>query len=262
MKKIIVLALTLVAASLSVRAQGPVVPLLTLNASGTIDLVKTNITKYVYVKSEAESNGVMTVIGTMKSFNNAFIYQIISNAVAEGQVDGVPATNLPANGFIAFNLEKNDSGSNNFEAGTFYVTNKFVGWSYALSGHDAGGSYYSYIELDSYQIDFDQNFNDVETGSLTENEDSEPISAAVTETGMSLFYVHDNPYAYDDADSPRNYENNDNAIEIRCNIQASIGLKNSTAATVIISSTGGAVGNVMLNDEDCVLTAGKVSLAK
>jgi hypothetical protein len=259
MKKLILLALTLVAASLSVRAQVQVIPLLTLTASGAIDLVKTNITKYV--KSGTGSNEEASVTSTTKSFNNAFIYQMISNAVAEGQVDGVPATNLPANGFIAFSLGKNDSGSNGFDGGTFYVTNKFVGWSYALSGHDAGHSYYSYIELDSYEMDFDQNFNDVTTGALTANTETEDETGSVTQTALGLFYVHDNPYSYDDADSPNKYRSNANAIEIRCNIKESFSLKNTVVTSLSISSSGGAVGNVMLNDEDCLLTAGKVSLS-
>jgi hypothetical protein len=258
MKKLILLALTLVAASLSVRAQ--VIPLLTLNASGNIDLLKTNI--YKYVKSGAGSNEDITVTATTKSFNNAFIYQMISNAVAEGQVDGVPATNLPANGYIAFNLGNRSSASNNIAEGTFYVTNKFVGWSYALSGHDAGHSYYSYIELDAYQTDFDENFIGVATGSLVENTQTDDETGSASQAGMSLFYVHDNPYAYDDADKPNEYDNNANAIEIRCNIKLSVTVKSSTFTSLSISSSGGAVGNVLLDDKDGYLTAGTVSLTK
>jgi len=252
MKKMIVLALTLVAASLSLRAQ-EVAPPLNLNASGTICLLKTNYQKEV--KSGGVTNTEEYYVSTTKSFNNAFIYDMISNAVAEGQVDGVPATHLPANGYIAFNLQGNNNPPDDFSEGTFYVTNK-SGLYYPLSGEDASSSYYSYIERDGFEADFSDNFGGVINGS--ENEDTDTSSVSATET--TLFYVHDNPYAYDDADYPYEYQDNNNAIEIRTTLKESASTKNEIVKSLTISSTGGATGNVIINDQNCILTAGKVSM--
>src|SRR5262245_23224435 len=86
---------------------------LVLNISGTVEYQLTN----------------SDVVGKAKtvSFNNATIYNMISNAVAHA-IHG--ATNLPAKGIIKYDPEDSDGRVTGF----FYVTDKTNGFFYALSG--------------------------------------------------------------------------------------------------------------------------------
>ena len=168
-------------------ASSPAFPTLTM--SGTVETVKTNI---------LTKNGTVQTTQT-KSFNNATIYLMISNAVAQGYVTGVPPTNLPAKGFIVFDYRGSDGNVD----GIFFVTNKGTSFSYPLSGVDTNGYYYSYMEFDSDSdnsgvLGFDlglsnasDDFNTVAAYNATSSE---------TTTSTATFYVHDNPYAYDAAD--------------------------------------------------------------
>ncbi len=162
-----------------------------LNISGVLKEVGSN-----YVNK----SGVQVQTAPEVSFNNAAVYLIISNAVARGDVSGIQPTTLPAAGYIVYNPNGNDGAL----TGTFSVTNKGTGFSYPLSGIDDNGDYYSYIELDTDNqiagaLGFDialtkfsgDDFNNVYS---FDGKTQEASSSAV-------FYVHDNPYAYDAADS-------------------------------------------------------------
>src|ERR1700722_20322482 len=121
--------------------------LLNLTISGTME-VQTNFDS---------TNKTEYYIDTSKvtSFNNKYIYNLISNAVADAYGNlgtNLTPTNLPADGYIAFNINGYDNpyGDGN---GTFYVTNK-SGLFYPLSGYDTNGLYYSFIEFDDDDFDF------------------------------------------------------------------------------------------------------------
>src|SRR5215469_10131106 len=76
--------------------------------------------------------GSNTATTATMSFNNKFIYTIISNAVANvtnWAGAAIAPTNLPADGYIAYNPAVNDE----MVTGVFYVTNK-SGLYYPLSG--------------------------------------------------------------------------------------------------------------------------------
>ncbi len=77
------------------------------------------------------------------SINNAFIYNLISNAVANASNGSNNlATTLPAKGYIAYFPEGSDGKYNGF----FYVTDS-KGSYYQLSGYDNNGVYYSFMRL-------------------------------------------------------------------------------------------------------------------
>lgn len=161
-----------------------------LNISGVLEEVGSN-----YVNKA----GVQIQTAQCLSFNNAAIYLLISNAVAQGSVSGISPENLPATGYIVYDPAGNDGAL----TGTFSVTNA-GGFSFPLSGIDNNGDYYSYVELDTDNqilgvLGFDlgltefrgDDFNNVYSNDANTQEDS----------STAVFYVHDNPYAYDAADS-------------------------------------------------------------
>jgi hypothetical protein len=191
MKKFMLLSAVVAALALAAgRAVAASNGTFTLTMSGTVETVKT-------------STGTTQTTQT-KSFNNATIYLAISNAVAQGNVTGVPATNLPAKGFIVYNPEESDG----FVQGIFYVTTKgATNFAYPLSGMDTNGNYYSYMELDTTTnvnnptpLGFDlgpdnggpDDFNSVASFNTT--------SGAVTASSTAIFYAHADPYAFDAAD--------------------------------------------------------------
>jgi hypothetical protein len=230
-----------------------------LNISGTLKEPGTN-----YVKK-----GVAVQTAVTECFNNSTIYFIISNAVAQSDVSGIPATNLPANSYLLFN----PNGSDGLFNGTFTVTNK-NGLSYPLSGLDGNRNYYSYIELDTDNsisgiLGFDlglteaygNDFNDVYSYDGKSQEDS----------STAVFYVHDNPYAYDAADAlawafgiraagpqglscPNPTGNNfQNSIEIK-------GILTVDSTSISSSATFHGKGNALINGAPALVTHGEVSV--
>lgn len=221
-----------------------------LNISGALKEVGSN---YV-TKAGTPAQAAQQV-----SFNNATVYLIISNAVAQGNVSGVPATDLPATGYIVYSPGANDGALN----GEFSVTNDGTGLSFPLSGLDGNGNYYSYMELDTDNqvtgaLGFDlgladeigDDFNEVYSYS---GKNQEASSTAV-------LYIHDNPYAYDAADglawdfgfhgsgpeglnSPNPTANNsENSIQIN-----GILTVNSNSKTGVSSTTIHGKGNALIN---------------
>lgn len=191
MKKLAVLAAVALSAAF-IPLKAPAKDMI-LNVSGTI-------------KYQGQDTGSKGTIGSF-SFNEKTIYFIITNALAGGALVGTnnvstlgtniaPAT-MPANGYIAFNpYNPNADGS----IGTFYVTNK-TGFSFPLSGLDANGQYYSFIELDTFVYIGAGNGFDIGYGDLFSGLSTYSITSG-TGTSIGVLYVHDNPYAYDDADDP------------------------------------------------------------
>lgn len=275
MRKLLIMAGMAAALALAadkVAAAQPAFP--TLSISGTVEEIKTNY----YNKSDTN---VQTI--TSQSFNNASIYLLISNAVAQGYVAGVAATHLPAKGMIVFN----PNGSDTLVSGIFFVTNKGTSFSFPLSGVDTNGNYYSYAEFDTHNhnsgvLGFDlgsyaQSFNNVGTGSNDDfNEVESYTDGSPNETAYStaIFYVHDNPYAYDAADSwawdyyygsstetgpilaspnptSANYVN---ALEIQ-----GILLIQSSANSGSGAITGS--GNALIKGEQALVLSGKVTVA-
>ena len=190
MKNLVLLGVVTVALAFTgSQAVAASAPFPTLTMSGTVETVKTNV--------ETKTGDTQTT--QSKSFNNATIYLMISNAVAQGYVTGVPPTNLPAKGFIVFNPEGSDAYNN----GVFFVTNKSPAFSFPLSGLDGNGDYYSYIELDTDsdlgQLGFDLGLSNVsdDFNSVAAFND---VANSETTTSTAVFYVHSDPYAYDAAD--------------------------------------------------------------
>jgi len=204
------------------------------------------------------------------SLNEKIIYSIITNAVANASVasgGAITPTNLPANGYIAFDPNDPDGGP---EAGVgfFYVTNK-SGVYWPLSGLDGNGNYYSYIELDSQNtfydlFGFELGFvNSFTNGAPFEGVSSYNISqggsgnGTETDHSTALLYIHDDPYSYDDADDPSIYDDNyldqgaffdavgynNNAIEIRGIITATLHIQSGNEASSSFSLTG--TGNLI-----------------
>ena len=146
------------------------------------------------------------------SFTEKTVYLLVSNYVANARYysyTNIAGTNLPANGYIAFNSNRS----------LFYVTNK-AGFYYPLSGFDDKGEYFSWIELDSlvfygddegylnYGIAFQpavRLFNTVASYHLDSKGNGSSTCAST-----AVFYIHDDPYNYDDADNPFVYWENDN----------------------------------------------------
>ncbi|HTV76395.1 MAG TPA: hypothetical protein VMD57_05290 [Candidatus Baltobacteraceae bacterium] len=164
---------------------------LTLTVSGTVQYQK------VYGLGEASTTAA-------HSFNEKTVYLLVSNYVANApsySYTNIAGTNLPANGSIAFNPNRN----------SFYVTNQ-AGFYYPLSGFDANNQYYSWIELDSIVLADDEGhylsfgiaykstsqlFNPVADANMN----SKGIGFT-TATATAVLYIHDDPYNYDDADNP------------------------------------------------------------
>lgn len=243
MKLTKILAGALAAGLLALTASNATAGVQTLNLSGTLTTYRTNYTSgSTYIRQAAT-----------KAFNNAAIYQMISNAVAQGYVAGVAATNLPANGYIGFNLKGYDTNV----SGTFYVTNK-SGFSFPLSGYDANSNYYSYIELDTYDaynggLGFADNFTNVNaytynyaTGSGTE-----------TAKATALLYIHDHPYYYDAGDAPSQVFGNNSAVEIQGVLQTTYVFKGGNLASVTGTLKG--TGNAQYKGAAAVVPTGTFS---
>jgi hypothetical protein len=247
--KTILCAVALTAAFLTSKAD------LVMTASGTAKIEK----------SYAQ-DGSKTATTSTLSFNNKFIYNIISNAVANAATwtgTNIAATNFPANGYIAFN----PTGSDGIVKGVFYVTNQ-SGFFYPLSGLDTNGNYYSWIELDSqddaYGFGAHGGFEfgwenqhlgglviDIQTGLASYHLNSQGIGTQ-TLTSVGLLYIHDDPYCYNGADNPDilffNYSGqgdgddiyggNANAIEIHGILTATLATDDNDATISRISLTG------------------------
>jgi len=257
MKKFVlsgIVAATLTVALASAWAKDPV-----LTVSGTAVIQKTNY-----------ENSSSVFIGTTasSSFNNKQVYNLISNAVANASsasFGAISSAILPANGYIAFNAQSFDGQV----SGIFYVTNK-TGFFYQLSGTDGNGNYYSWIELDTQNNNSLGNLADFGWGNTnivgafpvseapfngvaTINASDITGSGKETDTSTGLLYIHDDPYAYDDADDPDIFWSNNllgqglgndffgsnfNALEIRGIVTTSATYKGFNAVTTTLSMTG------------------------
>ena len=207
--------------------QADFVPVLEPAVTATVKLSVNGIAEFVD-KSSFQSDKMGTnivdtndvTVPMSKSFNNKYIYNIISNAVANAgsYSTNLASTNLPPDGYVGFN----PTGSDGEVEGFFYVTNK-SGFYLPLSGLDATNGYYSWIELDTKapisaiggynytDIGFGSNFN--ETYHSTYGQKSGNGDVSVTAT--ALLFIHDNPYVFDDADDPQQYNSQNTGIEIR-----------------------------------------------
>jgi hypothetical protein len=185
------------------------IPALTM--SGTLELVKTNYTA---------KSGKNTIQATEKfSFNNSYIMEIISNALAQGYAIGIPPITVPPKSYIVYDpngVDTNGLNPNNIDPnalnGIFYVTNENH-FSCPLSGLDTVGDYYSYAEFDSDNggtngevLGFDlgpyDGYNNLDDFNYVSSFNKSNITNTETQTTSStaVFYIHDNPYSYDTAD--------------------------------------------------------------
>lgn len=250
MLKTVLSAVALMAAVLTSKAD------LVLNASATAQFQKAY---------NAGSNVATTVT---IAINNKYIYSFISNAVANtgywAKNRCIAPTNLPPNGYIAYNPTNFDGSV----YGVFYVTNK-GGFYYQLSGTDTNGQYYSWIELDSqnyyYSYRNDNYYADIYPGWIGVNGTSfngvnsynvnSKTNGTEIATSTAIFYVHDDPYCYNDTQSPlviwgnpgqggRDDINdyNANAIEVKGLLTATLALTSASATVTSYSMTGS--GNV------------------
>ena len=222
------------------------------------------------------------------SFNEKIVYLLVSNYVANASsysYANIAGTNLPANGYIAFNPNRD----------LFYVTNK-TGFYYPLSGFDANYQYFSWIELDSFV------HNGFDSGSfnygVTYKEPFQLFNAVAdynidskgngfaTSTSTAVLYIHDDPYNFDDADNPfvywENYNpwqgaalggsddelgHNNSMIEIRgvltcrLNFEGAEGNVDINNANFSLSGAGNFYEHDIYN-LDGVLTCGQASLAQ
>jgi hypothetical protein len=229
------------------------------------------------------------------SLNEKIIYNIISNAVANAAAassgtspGAITPTNVPANGYIAFDPIDSDGGPE-LGSGFFYVTNK-SGFYFPLSGLDTNGNYYSYIELDTqsslYQfIGFQYGFVDLSTTNAPfDGVSSYNISSGGNGNGTeadhstALLYIHDDPYAYDDSDSPSIYQNNylsqgggddsmlynNNAIEIRGIVTATQTVKSGsvTGGTFSLAGTGNLIYSKAAFPYGSLIQSAKATLTK
>lgn len=256
------LLLTVVAATLTfVNSKVSADP--ALNISSTVLSEKNNLTNGIHLVATSFAS----------SFNNRSMYNLISNAVANAANynTAITTTNLPANGYIAYNPISETTFATNFATydtniiytnvfGMFYVTNR-AGFYYPLSGLDTNGSYYSFIELDTWDaqygfLGFGFDFNQVYTYNFNTANGNGPAADAET----ALLYIHDNPQSYDDADYPDKFISNMNAIEIRgvfkLNLSFKAGFVNSGSATLF------GTGNVVKdgNNNYGIVSSGNVRL--
>ncbi len=201
--KILSLAVSVAMAFVAGKAMGGTVNpyLYVVNISGTADLQKT-------------VGDNKATVGSY-SINDKLIYGIITNALinASANSDGaIASTNPPPNSYIAFN----PTGGDGEVTGVFYVTNK-NGFSCPLSGFDSTGTnYYSFMELDTwhstYPSPYEAPYYDFQFGFTG---DYAPAFGGVSAWSVNnagtgsqsdrvtaVLYVHDDPYAYDDADTP------------------------------------------------------------
>ena len=227
------------------------------NISGTALFNKTN-----YVQGAKQ---VATT--TTFSFNNKTIYNVISNAVANATNydKAIITTNLPANGYIAYNFfATNNANFNPYDSisysqvmGVFYVTNK-TGFYYPLSGLDTNGNYYSFMELDTYdaeygQLGFGNDFDADFSYSVNNGNGSE------TDTDTALLYINDDPVLFDDADFPDSYYNNNNSIEVRGILKLSLSVKNLLISKGSASLSG--TGNTEISSQaEGMVTSGTMRL--
>ncbi len=204
-----------------------------------------------FINKSVTTNGSKEVATTTTfSLNNKVIYNIISNAVANGNTfdPDLVTTTLPSNGYIAYNFFATNitsyatyDPSYSQVVGAFYVTNK-TGFYYPLSGLDTAGNYYSFMELDTWdsqygQLGFSYDFNPLASYSVNNGNGSE------TDTDTALLYINDDPELYDDADFPNSYIYNNNSIEIRGILKLSLTVKNGFISKGSASLSGS--GNIL-----------------
>jgi hypothetical protein len=188
-------------------------------------------------------------IAKSMSFNNATIYNIISNAVANSQVitgdTNVPTATLPADGYIAFSQGDNSfNPPDDYFGGFFYVTNK-SGFYFPLSGEGSNSTPYSWMEFDTqipnpidYYVGVTVNFD----GSQNRTYNVKTEDGSATATSTALLFIHDDPLGFDDADYPGTfYLENGTAIEIRGILKINLTIKNGT--TIAKSATLTGTGN-------------------
>ncbi len=239
--KTVLCAITLVAVFVTSKAD------FVLTASGTAEIQKTF------------TIGSNTATTATLSFNNKYIYTLISNAVANvtnWSGTAIDPTNLPANGYIAYNPTANDT----MVPGVFYVTNK-SGVYYPLSGVDTNGQYYSWIELDSQNmflgpqspprppainVRFFLGWNgDYTFKGITSFKLNSKTNGMETAKSTAVFYLHDNPYSYNDGENPDNVFSNENAVEVRGILTATLVMTSVNDTISSLSMTGS--GNLMYN---------------
>jgi hypothetical protein len=232
---------------------------LVVNMSFSANVYKTNYVKTPY-----------TVASTaVLKFDEKNAYSLVSNIIANAYIYSscLPRTNLPANGYIAYNSSASDGG---FEKGMgfFYVTNT-SGFYLPLSGYDHCDNYYSYLELDGNAPEYTNEdsilgfgdtlgneFESVGTYSLNYTTGTGPA----TGTGMVILYLHDNPYQFDAVDHPENISLNVFAVEIYGSIKFGVTYKNNQPGNM--SGTLIGAGNLFRNFENGngVITSGMVKL--
>jgi hypothetical protein len=227
-------------------------------SSGELEISGKILTqKAATTKKNELSSSIETV-----DLKNSLIYSLISNVVLNVGTNGtgLTSTNLPANGYIAFD----PSGDDGMVAGTFYVTNK-TGFYYPLSGLDTNDNYYSFIEFDAYNDDADNgagqlnfgfsgNFNGVESGSYN----TSTAAGAITVQSSAVFYVHDNPYSFNDGDNANVFYSNNNSFEIRGIAEINITYKAGEIKSWSFSLSG--AGNAVVNGTQTgLVSGGKVS---
>jgi hypothetical protein len=217
-------------------------PALVVGVNGTADFVTTN---YFKLDKKGSADVVTNYITVAKSvtFNNAKIYNLISNAVANAHsISGntnIPSTTLPADGYIAFNPTF-DGGHDEF----FYVTNK-SGYYFPLGGVTTNDTYYSWIELDTLIVSYgNTGFGIYFDASYKETADLNTQDGSVASTSTALLYIHDNPLSYDDSDNIYEYQANNMAIEIHGILKANITFKDGNTSLESASLTG--TGNIIL----------------
>jgi hypothetical protein len=263
MKRLIVLAASLAMAAVLLPGKAAATGnpyMLNLVVSGTTEM-STNLSNGTTNKTEVD-----IFKSTTMTFNNKYIYNLVSNAVANGYDDlgtNLTGTTLPADGYIAFNAFGTTPLFNEAN-GVFYVTNK-SGFYHPLSGRDATNGYYSFMELDSSSFDFDDGFDAAATGDVSDKTEK----GTITLTEPATFYVHDNPYQYDFQDHPDVVNDNEMAIEIRCSIKAALtvsytsNFENITYVAFPVSSIGTGSGNAVVSgDYPAIVTAGKLTLSQ
>lgn len=230
---------------------------LILNVSGTI-MVQESYTNYT--STETNINTITTF-----SFNQKYIYNLISNSVASTNFPFLLRTNMPPDGYIAFDptnaFNENVTNGDYYSSGVFYVTNK-AGFSYKLNGFDSHGDFYSYIELNDDDVGFYNNFY----GAFKGSESTKTQIGTYAETETADLFIHDNPYAYDAGDHPNVILNNETAIEIRSTLKATLVYEGPY--TVLSNdrdvSTGGGTGSAVIgafaDGVDATVSSGHFSL--
>lgn len=193
--------------------------------------------------------GAKTATTATLSFNNKFVYRVVSNAVANvatWAVANIPPVTLPADGYIAFNPTLRDG----MVQGIFYVTNK-SGFYHPLSGFDSTGAYYSWMELDSENEQYgygaggyfqfgwiDQNVPFTYFSGLASYHLNSQGIGTQTETSTAVLYIHDNPYSYNDPGNPDTFFNNLTAIEIHGILTATLATDDNWTTMTSISIKG------------------------